>query len=435
MKNLPTIRGPKGMIRLNNAATTPPFIETIAAVNEFLETYGAFHRGAGPLAAATYHKTSEAIQTLRRFLNVGDHQSLLFTQNTSSAINLFIRLLDLKTGDIILTSMLEHTSNNLPWTYNSRGRVVYTRVFDDGSLDYADLEKNVRQHRARLKLIAITGASNLSGYIPDIPRIAGLAHSAGALLFVDAAQLAPHRPIDMTKSKIDALAFSAHKVYAPFGLGVLALPSQLLERQPVDPGGGSIDMITEKNTLWAPAASRHQTGTWNVTGIIAAAASCKRLMETGWTKIIRHEQDLVRYMARQLATVPNLELYISPEHYLREDRIGTFTFNLKGYHSALLGSILENEYSIETRAGTICNHRLVRRWFKISDAQQAAIEREIRHGNRLASYGIVRASLAVYNTPADIDALVEALKAISKNGPRLTYRPVPEEEIYEVAEA
>ncbi len=418
------------VILLNNAATTPPFEDTLKTVNEFLQTYGALHRGAGPHANITFQKTEEAVKILREFLGVNDDYALLFTSNTSAAINLFIRLLRLKKDDVIITSIIEHTSNNLPWKYNSDATTVYVNAFDDGSLDYEDLEKKVAENANNLKLIAITGASNLTGYVPDIERISRLAHKHNALLFVDAAQLAPHRPIGMAKQGIDALAFSAHKVYAPFGLGVLVLPKNILETYPVDPGGGSIDMISETDIVWAPPNTRHQTGTWNVTGIIATAASCKAIMETGWDEIVGHEKELVRYAAKELQTVLNITLYVPVEKYITEDRIGTFTFNLKGYHHALLSAILENEYGIETRAGTICNHQLVRRWFKIDDAKQIEIEKQIAAGDRLASYGIVRASLAVHNTKEDIDALVSALKFIAENKHTLKYKPVPFEEIY-----
>lgn len=418
------------VVLLNNAATTPPFESTLKAVNEYLQTYGALHRGAGPHANITFQKSEEAIKILRKFLGLNDKYALLFTTNTSSAVNLFVRLLRLKKDDVIITSIIEHTSNNLPWKYNTEATAVYINAFNDGSLDYDDLEKKVEENSKNLKLITITGASNLTGYIPDIERISKLAHKHNALLFIDAAQLAPHRPIDMGKQGIDALAFSAHKVYAPFGLGILALPKNILETHPVDPGGGSIDMISETDIVWAPPTSRHQTGTWNVTGIVATAASCKAIMDAGWDNVIKHEKELVHYAAEQLQTVPDITLYVPAEKYLTEDRIGAFTFNMNGIHHALLSAILENEYGIETRAGTICNHRLVRRWFDIDDTKQKEIEEKIKGGDRLASYGIVRASLAIHNTKEDIDALVSALEAIAANGYALKYKSVPAEEIY-----
>jgi cysteine desulfurase/selenocysteine lyase len=153
-------------------------------------------------------------------------------------------------------------------------------------------------------------------------------------------------------------------------------------------------------------------------------------MKTGWDNILRHERELVKYAVNELSEVKGLTLYISRDKYLTEDRIGTITFNLAGYHHALLTAILENEYGIETRAGTICNHRLVRRWLKVNDKEQKIIEEKIKKGDRLASYGIVRISLAIHNTKQDIDALVSALNKISKTGNELEYIAVPEEESF-----
>ena len=421
----------KRVVLLNNAATTPPFEVTLKTANKFLQTYGALHRGAGPHANITFKKVEEALIIIRKFINANDNKALLFTQNTSAAINLFVRLLDLNENDVVITSAIEHTSNNLPWQYNTKAKIIYANAFDDGSLDYEDLENKVKKFGPNLKVVAITGASNLTGYIPDLQRISKIAHQVNALLFVDAAQLAPHRPIDMQETGLDALAFSAHKIYAPFGLGILALPKSILKKAPVDPGGGSIDMLNQNNqVIWASAEARHQTGTWNVLGIIATAASCKTIGNIGWDKILRHERNLVNYCARQLSEVPGIRMYVTPEKYINENRIGTFTFNLKDYHHALLSSILENEYGIETRAGTICNHRLVRRWFDLSELQQQEVEAKIANGDRLASYGIVRASLGIHNSKEDIDVLTEALKAIANNGSKLKYSPLPSEETF-----
>jgi selenocysteine lyase/cysteine desulfurase len=250
------------------------------------------------------------------------------------------------------------------------------------------------------------------------------------MLFVDAAQLAPHRPIDLSIG-ITALAFSAHKLYAPFGLGVLVLPKSLLDCVPSDPGGGSIDMISDHGIIWATPEFRHQTGTWNATGIVALGASCDVVRETGWRTILRHEEQLVEYMASALSNLPAVAMRVRQPKYRLDGRIGTFPFTLTGYHHALLSAVLEHEHGIEVRSGTICNHRLVRRWFEIDDSQQQSIEKQIAAGNRLASYGIVRASLGIHNTHKDADALATALHEISETGPRLHYRPVASEELYE----
>lgn len=420
------------VVMLNNAATTPPFEQTLKKVNTFFETYSAFHRGAGPHAQKTYETVHESIEIIRKFLQARKDQSIVFTNNTSSAINLFIRLLKLKKSDIIITSDIEHTSNNLPWRFNSKATVVYVNSKSDGAFDYLDFERKISLHKNKVKLVAITGASNLTGYVPDVKKISRLTHKYNALLFVDAAQIAPHRQIRMKTDGIDALAFSAHKIYAPFGIGALVLPTHILKQNPIDPGGGSIDMLSEEKVIWAPVESRHQTGTWNVTGIVALAESCRILEKVGWKNIYEHEAELVNYATKELSKINGLTLYVSPETYIKEKRIGTITFNLKNYHHALLSAILDTEYGIETRAGTICNHHLVRRWLNVSDREQARIEKEISKGKRLSSYGIVRVSIGIHNTKKNIDALARALKNISRNGHRLKYKPNQKEEIYEL---
>lgn len=413
---------------LNNAATTPPFKKTMKYLETFLQSYGTFHRGAGVFAARTTDAMEHALGTIRSFIGVADDQTLLFTKNTSEAVNMLARILALTPHDVVLTSDIEHTSNFLPWKYNSAATVVTIASHDDGSLSLDDYRDKIKEYGTRVKLVALTGASNLTGYVPHLPTLADTAHSVGAIFFVDAAQLAPHRPINMQRDGIDALAFSAHKVYAPFGVGVLALPKKFLYRIPTDPGGGSIDMLSNTDIFWAPSADRHQSGTWNVTGIVALAKSIEVLLEVGWQNVLTHEKELVKYAVQKFLCVPGIKLFVQPKQYTEEHRIGTFPFLLDEYHHAHLAAILEHEYGIEVRAGTICNHRLVRRWLAIDDTQQKQIEHKIKEGDRLASYGIVRASLGIHNTKEDIDRLVQALTNIHANGPKLKYVAIPEEE-------
>lgn len=419
---------------LNNAATTPPFKVTLDAVNDFLFTYGALNRGAGPHASITCNRVQEAVEAIRAFVNPAPDQVLLFREHTTSATNLFVRICDLDRFDVVLTSPIEHTSNNLPWRFNTRAEIVEAEAFDDGSIDFDDLERKAGMYGRRLKVVALNGASNTTGYLADIRRASGIAHRHGALLFIDAAQLAPSRKLDLSNDGIDAVAFSAHKVYAPFGTGVLVLPGKLLKDRPVDPGGGTVDMVTGTDVIWkVNPAHRYQAGTWNSVGIVALGASCKAITEATWEAVVAHERALIEHAVKRLSAVEGLRLHVAPEKY-REDRLGIFPFNLYGFHHMLLSAILGYEYGIETRAGTICNHRVIRRWFGVTDSDQQRIESEISKGNRLASYGIVRASLGLHNTVEDIDLLADALSEIEKKGPRLKYRRVTEEEMYVPAE-
>ncbi|MCD2197987.1 aminotransferase class V-fold PLP-dependent enzyme [Actinomycetospora endophytica] len=416
---------------LNNAATTPPLATVVDAVVGMLGQYGALHRGSGPRARATVEAVEYAIEAIERFLGQPPENTLLYTTNTSSAINQLARLLDLGPDDVVVTSEIEHTSNNLPWRHQSAAQVVEVRADDEGALDLGHLAEVLDGLRGRVRLVAVTGASNLTGYRPDVATLASLTHDAGALLFVDAAQLAPHRRIDMAASGVDVLAFSAHKVYAPFGLGVLSLPRSVLDRAPVDPGGGSIDMLgADGSVLWAPPAERHQTGTWNATGIVALGAAVSAILDAGWGTIEAHERALTEVLVDRLEAVDGVTLTVDPQRYRVEDRIGAVPFRVAGLHHALVASALEAEHGVEVRAGTICNHRLVRRWVGADDAEQARVEAAMAGGDRLASYGVVRASLGLQNTVDDIDRLVTGLRALVADGPTLSYRAAPAEECW-----
>ena len=428
----PIIVGENGFTRLidggerritcfNNAATTPPFAETLSAVNKFLATYGALHRGAGPRARATVEAVEAAIATIREFIGATASHHLLFTDNTSSGLNLLARMLRLEERDVVIISDIEHTSNNLPWRYNTKAKIVEAPADDSGRLILGNLRALAQQHQGKLKVIAVTGASNLSGAVSPLSEIAAISAQAGALLVVDGAQLAPHRPISLSASGIDVLAFSAHKLYAPFGLGVLALPRQLLDQAPVNPAGGSIDMFSSRGAIWSPAEERHQSGTWNAVGIIALAESMRLLKRYGWGMIQEHEKNITQMLLQGLKGIKGCELYIHPRIFESENRIGTLPFNINGLHHSLLASALEHEFAIEVRAGTICNHRLVARWLGVSEQEQRRVEEEIKKGNRLATYGVVRASVGLQNTAADVEALVGALEQISSKGLKLHY--------------
>ena len=427
LRNGETVR----VVQLNAAATTPPFQASVDALLDFLKTYGALHRGSGPRASCTCEIVDESIHLIREFVGCPESHHPIFTQNTSAAINLFARLQRFCDDDIVLTSENEHTSNYLPWKVNTDARLVEVRSRSGCGIDLDDLESKLGKFGTRVKLIAVSGASNLTGHVANARRLGELAQSFGVQLFIDAAQLAPHRPINMKESRIDALVFSAHKLYAPFGLGVLFVPCSLLMDDPVDPGGGSVDMISDRGMLWSPVDERHQTGTWNASGIVALAAACETIRQATWPLIQEHERQLTTYAANQLATVSGLTLHVPAESYTHDDRIGAFPFTLDGYHHALLAAVLEHEFGIEVRSGTICNHRLVRHWLNVPDDQQGEIEARIKRGDRLASYGIVRASLGVYNEQEDIDRLVAALTQLSHTGHGRRYRAVPKQGIFE----
>ncbi len=404
--------GSRSVIRFNNAATTPALPGVLQAVTDFMGHYSAYTRGAGPLARHTAAVVDSALLDIREFLGVCPDQSLLFTQNSSQAINLFARLLELSSSDVVLTSDIEHTSNALPWR-QAGVTLVEVKTSLDGALDYEDFAAKVATYGDRLKLVAITGASNMSGYIPDIFRIRSIMAESSALLFVDAAQLAPHRPIRMQTQGIDALCLSAHKLYAPFGVGVLVVPTDLLYRAPVDAGGGSVDMVTEVDVIWSAPSQRHQIGSWNTVGIVALAAACRELTAQGWDAIESHEEFLLRRLHEGLRAIPGLTVFVPNDGH----RTAVVPFAIQGWHHDVLAAELADRYGIETRAGAICSHRLVRRWLGVSEVEQREVESRILGGDPSASYGVVRVSLGCYNTQNEVDRFLEVVRKIAT--PRL----------------
>lgn len=419
-------RGKDNVVRLNNAATTPPFVEVVEKVNEFMKNYGAVHRGAGQYANRTADEIEQAQKKIRKFIEAADNHSLLFTSNTTSAINQLTRMLNLSEKDTMLTSGIEHTSNYLPWLFNTKAKIATFKTDADGSFDLEDMYEKIESLKP--KIVSITGCHSLTGYIPSLREIARKVHKNDGKIFVDCAQLAPHRPLQLKQNEIDYAAFSSHKMYAPFGTGVLVVRKELLENQPSEPGGGTIDMLSDK-VIWAKGTRKHQAGTSNVVGIAALAKSMGIMQRIGWSNIINHEKKLTNMLVELMIKIPKVKTYVPPEKY-KENRTGVLAFNVNGLHHALVSAILDNEYNIETRSGTICSHRLVRKWLKINDREQKRIEHEIEKGNLLASYGIVRVSLAGYNTMEEVTALVAAVKQISTQGPQLHYLPVPNEENY-----
>ena len=420
--------GKSNVVRLNNAATTPPFVEVVEKVTQCMETYSAVHRGAGPYAEETIEEYEIAERQIARFIETTNDQELLFTENTTSAINQLTRMLNLTENDAILTSGIEHTSNYLPWRFNTKSKITAFKTNADSSFDLENMYEKIEALQPAI--VSITGCHSLTGYIPPLREIARKVHKNGGKLFVDCAQLAPHRPLRLKENDIDYAAFSGHKMYAPFGTGVLAVRKELLEGQPANLGGGTIDMLSNQ-VIWAKGTKKHQAGTPNVMGVIALGESMKVMKKIGWNNLINHENKLTNALVQEVNSIPKVKTYVPMEKY-KENRTGVLAFNVNGLHPALVSAILDKEYRIETRNGTICSHRLVRKWLAVSDREQRRVESEIMKGNLLASYGIVRASIGVHNTEDDIEKLVSAVKQISAKGPQQYYVPAPSEETYKV---
>jgi Selenocysteine lyase len=347
--------GRRPYINLDNAASTPTISIITDKVNEFLKWYSNVHRGTGFKSKLSSWVFEEARDTIAKFVNADLSDSIvLFCKNTTEAINKLANRFPFQPGDVVLTSLMEHHSNELPW--RKVAHVVHVDVTPDGRIDENDFKEKISLHGSKIKLIAMSGASNVTGFINPVHTYARWAHSVGAKIMVDAAQLVPHRPIDM-KSKsdpehLDYIAFSAHKMYAPFGVGVLVGCRQTFEEgDPEYVGGGTVDIVNLENAYWTDLPDKEEAGTPDIVGAVALAQAIRILERIGWEDIIEHESSLTRYALEKVKKIPGVSLYGDKDDVHVDNRLGVITFNVNDLSHALVASILSYEWGIGTRNG------------------------------------------------------------------------------------
>ena len=413
-------------INLDNAASTPPLPAVTDAVNRFLPYYSSVHRGSGfksRLSTALYDQAHEIIG---RFVGADlETNTVIFGKNTTEAINKLAYRLSLTSDAIVLTTMLEHHSNDLPW--RNQAEVIHIHATPEGRLDEADFDRQLAHYGNRVALVAVTGASNVTGFIQPIHRLARKAHAVGAKILVDAAQLAPHRPIDMRPDgdpeHLDFVTLSAHKMYAPFGTGALIGPKALfLQSAPEYQGGGTVDIVTQDRVYWADLPDREEAGSPNVVGAVAMAAAAKTLMKRGMQALANAEMTLTAYTLDQMRRVPGLIFYGEQDPMQVDDRVGVIPFNLMGIPHGLVAAILGYEGGIGVRNGCFCAHPYVVHLLALDPTEQQAWQQEILAGDKSRMPGMVRVSLGCHNTRADIDHLVEMLHRIVRGEYECDYR-------------
>jgi selenocysteine lyase/cysteine desulfurase len=412
-------------VNLDYAASTPVMAAVWEAVEAFIPWYSSVHRGSGlksQLSTAAFEQAREAVAG---FVGARAEDTVVFVRNTTEAINVLSAALP--AGARVLSTAVEHHSNLLPWRRHDLRLLPCTG--SPGELLVA-CERALRSARPRIDLVAVTGASNVTGEVWPVAELAELAHAHGARLFVDAAQLAPHRRIDMSGAGTDFLAFSGHKLYAPFGAGALVGDAcRLRERAPLLHGGGAIELVTPDDVIWADAPQRHEAGSPNVVGAVALAAACRALLEIGMDTVAAHQRALSARLWSALPGVPGLQgLTLWPNTV---DRVGVATINLDGYRHPLLAAVLNAEHAIAVRHGCFCAHPLMARLLGIADDELERLAAELRAGRRPALPGAVRASIGVGTTPHDIDRLIGALHEIATGGPRSHYVQSPHLDEYQ----
>lgn len=417
---VPLLNGKKASyINFDNAASTPTLTPILNKVNSFLEWYSSIHRGSGyksKLSTEVYERTRGIIAD---FVNSDNKKNVvIFVKNATEAINKLSYRLNLSKDDIVITSLMEHHSNDLPW--RAHAKTLHTKLLSNGSLDMDDLEYKLKNNRSKVKLVAVTGCSNVTGIVNDIHHIASLCHKHGAKIIVDGAQLIPHRKINMggyyDDDYIDFLTFSAHKMYAPFGTGVLIGPKAIFQKgNPEYVGGGTITSVTQYNSYWADLPDKDEAGTPNVVGAVALAKAIKVLDEVGMDEIKIHENELTSYIFSHLQEFSDIEIYSNVNQLKTKDMVGVISFNVKGIPHGLLAAALSYEGGIGVRNGCFCAHPYVHYLLKLSPSEIAKIQRNLIFGELSDIPGLVRVSFGMYNTTEDIDTFINVLGGIISN--------------------
>jgi cysteine desulfurase/selenocysteine lyase len=405
-------------INFDNAASTPTLKDVLDTVDEFMLWYSSVHRGTGFKSKVATQAYDDAHRIVAEFVgaNLNDH-TVIFGKNTTEAVNKLSYRLPLTKDDVVLVSLLEHHSNDLPW--RARAHVEHIRADELGRLDEADLDRLLEQYADKVKLVAITGASNVTGHLPDIHRIAEKAHKAGAQILIDAAQLAPHRRVSMgaldDPAHLDYVTLSAHKMYAPFGTGALIGRKDTFEQgEPEYRGGGTIEIVTVDHVEWAAPPDRDEAGSPNVVGAVALAAAIRVINKLGMDIIAEHEAELTAYTLDALAGIERLHIYGDTNPANAANRLGVIPINIDGMSHFLVAAILGAEWGIGVRNGCFCAHPYLLHLLGLSAEESNRVRRDILVNNRTDMPGLTRISFGLYNIAEEIDVLRQALINITR---------------------
>ena len=379
------------LVYLDNAATTQKPTAVLAALETYYREANAnVHRGVHTLAERATTGYEAAREKVQHFINANESAEVLFTRGTTTSLNWVAKSYgeaNVRQGDEILISVMEHHSNLIPWQQLAKktgAALKYIELTEEGLLD---MESFHAQLSEKTKIIALAHVSNVLGVINPIQDIARLAHARGAVLVVDGAQAVPHMAVDVQELDADFYAFSGHKMIGPTGIGVLYGKRHLLgQMEPVEFGGEMIAVVDEQDSTWKELPWKFEAGTPNIAGAIGLGAAIDYLSTVGLSAIQEHEKALMAYLWPKLLTIPGLTIY-GPKDLAK--RTGIVTFNLDGLHPHDVATAMDME-GVAIRAGHHCAQPLMR---------------------RLSADSTARASFYLYNTTADVDKFIEALLA------------------------
>ena len=386
-----TVNG-KPLVYLDNAATTQKPQSVIDVITDYYTHYNSnIHRGNHYLSTLATEAHEAGRKTVQAYINAAHDHEVIFTRGTTESINLVAFSFGeafIQPGDEVIVTAMEHHSNFVPWQMMCERRGARFRVvpFDEKGDLRLDILENLLNDKTRI--VAFNHVSNSLGTINPAKKIIEMAHNAGAAVLVDAAQSVQHIEHDVQALDADFYAFSGHKIYGPTGIGVLYGKEKWLDAMPPYQGGGEmIDLVTEEKTTYNKLPFKFEAGTPNIVGPIGLAAAIDYLNGFVFTEIRAHEDEVLEYGREKLLEIPGLTLYGNSEH-----RTSILAFNIQGIHNFDLGTLLDTQ-GVAVRTGHHCTQPIM---------------------TALGIDGTVRASLALYNTKADIDALETAIYKVRK---------------------
>lgn len=393
---IPTKNGTLNSIYFDNAGTTPPFNSVVDELEKYTPWY-KYVSNKSRKAKFLAELYEDSRTSIKNFVNADmENDTVIYTKNTTEAINILSNVICRQNIDIkpvVITTYMEHLADYLPWKYRCDTDLV--EVEPNGRLSMVDLENKLLKYRGRVKLVAVVGASNVTGYVNPIHEIAKLAHTYNAEILVDSAQLIQHRKINMNPDDmmecIDYIAFSAHKTYAPFFTGALVGNKQVLNNgQPLCYGAGITDFVSNNEIILKDSPQRYEAGSNNILGVIALATAIQTINKISIDVIKKHELELLSYAINQLKQNPNVIIYGDTEYL--EDRVPIIAFNIKDRTHEEVGKYLYEDYGIIVQNGLCGADLYVKKLIKDSPYT-----------------GIVRISMGLYNQEVEIDRLVKAL--------------------------
>ena len=400
-------------INFDNAATTPPIRSSIEYIQKLSNTYASIGRGTGQKAEITTNLYHDSKEYILDFFNVKDKNKyvVIYVNNTTEGINKLARTLTKQQDEVVVCSRMEHHSNDLPW--RNRGKVDYIEVDNNGRLKIDELEEKLIKNKGKIQYVSLCGASNVTGYINDIHYAAKIVHKYGAKLIVDGAQLVPHRKISISgKSQdedIDFLVFSSHKIYSPFGIGVIiGLKDDFKISDPDYVGGGTVDLVLDNEVTYLNPPDKNEAGTPNFLGVMALINSLTVLNTIGFDYIEKQEDNLLKYTLNGLKAIPKVISYGDTENF--SDRLGISTFNIEDMYHRDVAYILAKKRGISVRHGWFCAHPYCRRLMNVTEEEA----KEFLKDPEKKMLGMVRVSFAPYNSLQEVDVFLNSIEDISK---------------------